>query len=223
MPQGCLKMRLLLQVILVLTVTLGLLLIGTHLVAGRTSPLFATVFSLPDGSSCPTSCLFGVSPGKTPFDHISTILRQHPLSANSHIREEYGIVKADGAQFSFNALRDPEGATGAISVSFDSALSVTEALDGATVGYMLSHLGAPQRLQLARRNYRHVRLFYPQLGIVLSADANTSRLQASDPLSFIGFSTPAMFADAWRGILLTTVDWSGYRDLRQYILSAGYP
>lgn len=184
---------------------------------------FAAMFTLPDGSACPALCILGIMPGETPFAQIIPILHQHPLSASTNIREQYSIIRADGPQFSFSALMDESGKAGAISLSFEPTLGVTEPLDGAFVGFMVAKLGNPQRLQLTRRSSQTVRLFYPSQGIVLSSSLTTTRLQPRDPLSFVGFSTLPVFVDTWRGIMLSTAGWQGYRDLRPLVMTAGYP
>ena len=191
--------------------------------AGMRPSRFAAMFTLPDGSACPVLCILGVMPGETPFEWIIPILRQHPLSAGTNIREQYGIIRADGPQFSFSALMDKDGRAGAVSLSFESTSGVVEPMDGASVGFMVAKLGSPQRLQLTRRSSQTVRLFYPSRGIVLSSNLSTTRLQSRDRLSFVGFSTLPVFVDTWRGIMLSTAGWQGYRDLRPLVMTAGYP
>lgn len=199
----------------------------TRLGAESKPSQFAQAFTHPDGSACADLCIFGIIPGKTPMEQVIPILRQHPLSTNTDITDMYGVILADSPQFGFSAIRYGYGTiTHAVGLGFDPEWGRIDPLDGGVpIGVAVAMFGSPQRLKLDYRNNQRVYLFYPLREIYLIAESTTTRLQLSDRLLFIHFGALSQWRslEDWQGLMLSSDDWQGYRDLRPLMIKAGYP
>lgn len=209
------------------TISLAFALLGmtfaARVIGSRLTPDFAAVFTTANGQPCAALCLFGIIPGETAYLASEGLLRAHPLTRYGSVNARAGGALLDfhGAAFDITILQGENNRVGSISLSFPA--DAAPLFHAATFGHALAQIGTPHQLQLARQNRRHVRLFYPAQGVVLSGNATADRLNPADPLTFLGISTQPMFNEAWRGILLATVPWGGFRELRLYLITAAYP
>src|SRR5262245_48386933 len=70
-------------IIIVLCGVSAIVIIGSRAVGSHQSPSsFALLFTTPDGSACPTPCLFGIQPDITTYDDAVELLRLHPLTGH---------------------------------------------------------------------------------------------------------------------------------------------
>jgi hypothetical protein len=109
------------------------------LIGGTRSLHFAILFTNPDGTPCQRPCLFGVRPGKTPYDTAIKLLQLHPFTSRFEPDIERGVFSGPG--MSIIVFEDDRNYVSRIDLvrTPDASLG-----SWASLGEVVAVLGAPE-------------------------------------------------------------------------------
>jgi hypothetical protein len=192
--------------------------------------------SQPDGSPCPTTCLYGVSPGKIRFVEAERLLRTHPALRGRILLERNNgfLTELFTVNHVITLIRGPDNTLDLVSVRYTDDSGVIIPADWpdqptyqaglAPLGDALYRFGPPDRVSISRNRERTARFFYLAQGVIITTDAvvygESAHLDISDRVVYIGISAPETYRNGWGGLVSGATHWGGFSHIRRYMRSS---
>ncbi len=184
----------------------------------QVSPL-AAIFTLPDGTPCPETCLFGVQPGKTSYDQAILLVQQHPftraLRGNpSNIAAE-SLFGASDVSF----MVEIAGSGNDRTVAWITLRSATGPFDqvsqfAGSLGDVLSRLGTPSGVDVESNIGTYI--LYADKRFEAVALRDTIEFSVNDLLFWIRLYAPGHYGDIPAVGHPQFRQWRGFRQFGSY-------
>jgi hypothetical protein len=107
-------------------------------------------FTNPDGLSCATPCLFGITPGVTDFEDAIEVLRRHPIlrSMQLEVMHNEGWSRVWNEHFSLYVSQNNKNRVGQMEIRSRALSVVSHDPYKLTLGHLITVLGSPDHVEL---------------------------------------------------------------------------